>query len=447
VAADLPGKQSVEPPTNVRTLILALSCGLSFILYLHRYSWAFVKKPIQDEFQWDNETLGWLDGLFGFSYGVGQVPTGMLGDWFGARVLLTSSVIAWSLALLAVTIAVGVWQMAAARMTFGVAQASCYPMLNKASKNWFPLGMRTTAQAWIATFFGRGGGAASFFLFGTVLLGWLEMPWRWALAVLALLGTASGVLFFFLFRNAPAEHPWSNAAEADLVIASDPQAVVASHSRLAWGTVARSRTMWFLFLRAFVSNMADVVFVYWLATYLSDFKGYGNKHAGWMAALPLIGGALGGIWSGTLQSNLIRRGVDRGWVRSGVGFCGKGAAAALLLASLSLDLSGPALAVAFLMVKFFTDWEQPAEWGTLSDIVGRGGATAFACVNTAGSLGGFVASPLVGRILDSYKVDGAVTADGWNVVFLLLALEYVIAASCWLFIDCRKPLDPTPAEA
>src|SRR5205085_485651 len=80
-------------------LVLGLACGLSFLLYLHRYTWGIIKEDVQKEFGWNTVTLGWMDGLFALSYGVGQVPSGMLCDWFGARLLLGGSVLLWSLAL------------------------------------------------------------------------------------------------------------------------------------------------------------------------------------------------------------------------------------------------------------------------------------------------------------------------------------------------------------
>lgn len=430
-----------QAPTHVRYLVLTLACAISFVLYLHRYAWGFAKRDLQAEFGWDPVTLGWLDGLFGAAYGAGQVPAGMLGDWFGAHLLLGVSILTWSLALLAVTVATGITSMAAARVTFGVAQASCYPVLNKVSKNWFPVSMRTTAQGWIATFFGRAGGAASFVLFGTVLLGWLELPWRVALIAISLLGVACGVLFLLLFRNTPGEHPWANAAEAELILAGDPQAVYATRSLLRWSTLLHSVVVWFMCVRAFISNLADVVYVYWLPLYLLEVKGVSTVNAGWLAALPLIGGALGGLTSGMLQSTLIQRTGNRRWARSGIGFTGKLLAGVFMLASLGLDAAW-LIALLFLVVKYFSDWEQPAEWGTISDIAGRNAATVFACVNTAGSLGGFVAGPLTGFVLRSYQDGGLPTTAGWNAVFVIIAMEYFGAAVCWVFIDCRKPLEP-----
>src|SRR5437667_7161969 len=88
-----------ERATRVRLLVLGLACGLSFLLYLHRYTWGIIKEDVQKEFGWNTVTLGWMDGLFALSYGVGQVPSGMLCDWFGARLLLGGSVLLWSLAL------------------------------------------------------------------------------------------------------------------------------------------------------------------------------------------------------------------------------------------------------------------------------------------------------------------------------------------------------------
>ncbi len=426
-------------PTNVRTLVLALSCAVSFVLYLQRYAWGFIKKDIQDEFGWDSVTLGWLDGLFGVTYGVAQIPAGMLCDWFGVHLLLGSIILLWSLALGGFALASSLTSMSAARIVFGFAQAGCYPALSKASKNWFPLATRTTAQGLIATFFGRGGGAASFFLFGTVLLGWLELPWRWAVGIFTLLGVLVGLVFLALFRNTPKDHPWANDEEGALITSGDPTAAHAAGSRVDWGRLARSRSMQFLLLRSFASNLADVLFVNWVPLYLRTEKEVGSLSAGWMAALPLVGGALGGLFSGTLQSYLVQRTGSRRWVRSSVGLVGKFFAALLILTCLWAE---EALTVCclFLAVKFFSDWEQPAEWGTISDVAGRSSATVFACVNTVGAFGNFAAGPLTGLVLAVFSAGATVTGAGWNAVFVLLAAEYLVAAGCWLFINCERPL-------
>ncbi len=432
------------PPTSVRSLILVLCCAVSFVLYLHRYAWGFFKKDVQEEFGWDTVELGWMDSLFTASYAAAQIPSGILCDWFGARSLLGTIIILWSLALGSLALAKSSLQMGAARLMFGFAQAGCYPALNKVTKNWFPLSVRSTNQGWIATFSGRGGGAASFILFGTVLVGWLGLPWRGAVGVFTVLGVVLGVVFLRLFRNSPEEHPLSNAAEARLIAADDPFALGATGSHLRWRSLLANRTVYFLFLRTIAGNMADLMFVYWVPLYLRTEKGVDTATSGWMAALPLLGGALGGLTSGRLQSYLIRRRGWHRWGRGAVGMTGK-LTAACLIWTCAAPHTALSVSLVFMAVKFFSDWEQPAEWGTITDIAGRSAATVTACVNSVGALGAFVASPLTGFVLKQFSEGEHVTAAGWNAAFLLIALEYVVAASTWLFIDRTRSLDAAPA--
>ena len=79
-----------EKPTNVRWLMFVLACGTSFILYLHRYTWGFVKVEVREETGWAEWQLGFLDSIFNASYGFAQIPSGILCDWFGPHVLLGS---------------------------------------------------------------------------------------------------------------------------------------------------------------------------------------------------------------------------------------------------------------------------------------------------------------------------------------------------------------------
>ena len=429
-----PPPDELQQPTNVRTLVFAMACGISFLLYLHRYTWGFIKTDVKQEFGWNDTTMGWVDGLFAFSYAIAQIPSGIVCDWFGSHLLLGTIIILWSVALTGFALARDLTSMCAARLAFGIAQAGCYPALNKVSKNWFPLIGRTAAQGWIATFSARAGGALSFILIGPVLLHGLGLTWREALFVLTVLGIGCGMLFLLLFRNTPRQHPWANEAEAELISLGDSEAAHATRSVLNWGSLVVNRSIWFLFVRAFASNLADVVYVYWIPQYLRDEKHLDPSMTGWLAALPLLGGACGGIASGLLQTRLIKSGVNRRWARSSIGFIGKLMAATLLLSSLALE-QAVLIATALLVVKFFSDAEQPAEWGTISDLAGRNAATVFACVNTMGALGGFIAGPITGYVLGQF---------GWNAVFILTACEYVVAALAWMLIDCTKPIALSP---
>src|SRR5262245_2547514 len=100
---------------------------MSFLLYLHRYTWGILRVELSREFGWDNTTLGWLDSAFMVSYAAGQIPGGMLGDWFGPRLVLTGMALVWSLTMGGMALARSFSSMAGARALFGLAQAGCYP--------------------------------------------------------------------------------------------------------------------------------------------------------------------------------------------------------------------------------------------------------------------------------------------------------------------------------
>ena len=61
-----------------------------------------------------------------------------------------------------------------------------------------------------------------------------------------------------------------------------------------------------------------------------------------------------------------------------------------------------AIVLVFALVKFFGDWSQPAVWGSVTDIAGRNTASVFGCINTMGSIAGFVAGPTMGLVIESF---------------------------------------------
>jgi MFS family permease len=401
---------SNEKPTNVRWLMFALSSGTSFILYLHRYTWGFIKVDVREETGWSEWQLGFLDSVFNASYAFGQIPSGILCDWFGPHVLLGSIIGLWSLSMAGVALATGFTSMLTARLVFGLTQAGCYPTLNKVSKLWFPMTVRTSVQGWIATFFGRGGGAMSFLLFSTVLLGWCELPWRVALVVMTVIGILFAIVFCLLFRNTPREHPWANVAEEKLITEGNSEVAEGAGSKLKWSRLLRSGNMAVFFFQQFTSAFADNVYVYWIPLFLLTAKNVDVKQAGWMAALPLLGGAVGGMLGGVLQNSLIQRTGNRRWSRSLIGLTGKLLATVFMFVSLGFDSAVVILSI-FAVVKFFGDWSQPTVWGTVTDIAGRNAASVFASVNTVGSIAGFVAGPTMGLIIMAYSDSHAVEAE------------------------------------
>jgi hypothetical protein len=205
--------------------------------------------------------------------------------------------------------------------------------------------------------------------------------------------------------------------------------------------VFRSPIVLCLLFQQFTAAYVDNFFANWMPSYLANARHIDMKGIGWMAALPLVGGALGGMLAGgVLQSWLIRRTGNRRWSRAAVGMTGSLMAGACLFASLSFD-SAVSVAWAFFVLKFFADWAQPAVWGTVTDLGGRNSASLFALVNTSGSLAGFAAGPTMGKAIDFFGGGAKDNPAGWTALFVIIGTVYVASGLTWLFIDCTRTVE------
>jgi MFS transporter, ACS family, glucarate transporter len=213
--------QGTQIPTKRRWIVFGLAAATSFILYLHRYTWNFIRPELMDEYKFSNQEMGILDTAFYASYSLGQIPGGIICDMFGPHLFVGIIIAIWSLTMPCLGLAGSMNGLIAARLGFGAAQAGCYPSLAKVTREWFPIGQRTTLQGLVASFFGRSGGAMSSLLFGSVLMGVCGFSWRVALTMLAVLGLILAVLFIWQCRNRPQDDPRCNEAERTLIRAGD----------------------------------------------------------------------------------------------------------------------------------------------------------------------------------------------------------------------------------
>lgn len=437
--------------SQVRWRIFALACGASFLLYLHRYSWNVIGPKLQSDLSFSHTQVAFLFSLFYYTYSIGQIPSGIIVDRWGPHRLLSAMIVFWSLALTVIAQSSQVFTIAFGRLIFGAAQAGCYPALAQVTKQWFPSSSRTVLQGWIATTFGRSGGAMSPIILGVLLMGWLELDWHTAVMLLGLVGLAFAGLFWYLFRDTPALHSGVNAAELSIIREGDAdepsRSIETSVPAVKPSLLLRHRSLRFFVLQQFLDAGSDVAFVSLIGAYFLQARGLDISSTGWLASLPLWGGALGGIAGGWLNDRLIRSTGSRRWSRSSVGFSGKVLGCIMLLAVVSQSSSLGA-AICLMAAKFFSDWSQPTTWGTCTDIGGRYSATIFSVINTAGTSGG-IAMPLVfGGLLDWFTrttgQEPLVThVTNWGPLFYLLSGMYLLSGVCWLMVDCTEPIGST----
>lgn len=430
-----------EQPSKVRWLVFALGCAISWMLYLHRYTFGLIKPKLQEEFGWTPTELGQLDAAFSSCYVIFQFPAGILADALGAHLFLGGIIIAWSIALALVALTSELTTMRLARAAFGAGQAGTFAALSRITRSWFPLAVRTSVQGWIGVFFGRMGGASANILFGSLMIGVLHLSWQTAIYVLAAGGVALGIGFLVYFRDTPRQHGWVNEAEAELI--EGLPASSQSAERLSVSAMLRRMrpravfNLLSLSLQSWLSTLADNIYVAWIPLFLWEVHKLDYATMGVFSMLPLLGGACGGAVGGWLNDWLIHRTGNRRWSRSAIGLAGKGIAGLLLFSALFYYDRPYVFCGMLFLVKFFGDWSLATSWGTVTDIGGRTSATVFAFNNSVASTAEIVAPLMYGYIIQFYE---------WRDGFIIVTAAYGLCAASWLLVNCTIPLiDEQPA--
>jgi ACS family glucarate transporter-like MFS transporter len=244
-------------------------------------------------------------------------------------------------------------------------------------------------------------------------------------------------LFWKAFRDPPSE---ARGVDPERQGRHDPGPVLPASpapatlpARRAW----RNRSLRFFTLQQFLDAGSDVAFVSLIGKYFLNAHGFDIARTGWLASLPLWGGALGGIAGGWLNDRSIAATGNRRWSRSGVGCIGK-LIGGLMLALVVRQEDGMAAAWLLMAAKFFSDWSQPTVWGACTDLGGRFSATVFGIINTAGTLGGIVMPLVFGKLLDRFTTP---TGSDWGPLFFLLTVMYLASGACWLLVDCSRTIE------
>ena len=371
-------------PTRYK--LIAWTFSLSMLLYIDRVAISTARTPVSEAFNLSDTQFGWVLSSFALGYALFQTPAGLLADRYGARRVLTLIVALWSLFTALTGLAWGFASLLLFRFVFGAAEAGAYPTCARAFYAWLPTAERGLAQG--INFSGSRLGAA----FALPAVAWLIVTagWRGAFVILGALGVVWAFAWHAWFRNTPAEHPRVSEAERHLIAAGRPLADPVAQSAPPVGVLWRSRNVRVAMGQYFASNFTFFFCLTWLFPHVQRTYQLDALYTGLLAAMPLVGGALGNWVGGAVVDSLYRRGRWResrqypaifGFIMSALG----------LLASLAFQSPIPAV-LCLTLAMFGSDMTLPPSWAFCID-VGRSNAGAVSgTMNMAGNIGSFVTS-------------------------------------------------------
>jgi MFS family permease len=178
----------------------------------------------------------------------------------------------------------------------------------------------------------------------------------------------------------------------------------------------------------FITNLLNI--------YLHDHRRLSDATTAWLSGLPLACGIVSCLLGGALSDWLIRRTGSRKWGRRLVGCAALALAAAAALSVIWAHEVG-SLALALCAMFFFNDATMGPAWASCADVGERHAGALSGAMNMTGSLFAAVGMGLAGRLFHRGLDD---------VVFVLFACSYALAALCWLAVDVTRPLVPRAEE-
>lgn len=450
-----PPPLSVAAPTRVRYWMLFLLCFLAMITYMDRAANGSAKKAIMDDLGVGEDDFFWVLMAFQFAYAIFEIPSGWLGDTKGPRATLLRVVLWWS-AFVALTGFVGLKELPGIylgfsaliviQFLFGVGEAGAFPNIAKALYNWFPAGDRGFAKSiiWMSARFMGGLTPMVWILLTDPTLG--NLSWREAMWLFAGVAAVWCVVFYFVFRNKPAENPAVNAAELAEINANRYE--TKGPVRVPWGRLLRSRNLWAICLMYVVTNYCWYFLMYFLPRAMqTEFKSWMDTTGGkvlvaLLAGCPLLIGMFGCLLGGTLSDRYIRRTGDRKWGRRLFGMIGYGGAGLCYFAAAGVKIADPnnlfLFAFFLVLMGFMNDLIMAPAWAVCQDIGRDYAATVSGTMNMFGNLVGAVSTLLVtGLILKNFP-----GTQGILICFAMYGIVYFLGVGLWLLIDPTQPIAP-----
>ena len=349
---------TLAQPTYARYGVLGFLCSMAFVLYLDRVCISQALVPIQEEFGLTNTHMGVVMMAFTLAYGLFEIPTGLWGDRFGSRRVLTRIVLWWSaftaltgcvpyLDLQFLTLPLSLVLLILVRFLFGAGEAGALPNAARILMHWFSSSERGRMQGLFQASMHVGGAIAP------LVAAWIietRVGWRGTFVIFGSVGVVWAALFYWWFRDKPSEHPGVNQAELQWI---GPPPQDAGHGAVPWGEALVHPNVWLLGITITLSAFNSYFFFSWYSAYLRQAREVSNMTAGLLAALALVGATGGSLLGGVIADLITRYAANRYHTRRLLALASYFSAAVFLFASVNVDttwLSAVFCAIACLLL-------------------------------------------------------------------------------------------------
>lgn len=190
---------SESKPTKTRWWILFLMALVYLICSMDRGNLSVAAPEVAKEFHLSKTAMGVVLAAFTWTYAIGQVPVGWLGDRYGPRKVLTIIMYGVGLAPILNGLAVGMNSLLCSRLFLGIVEAGCFPVASRGMQMWFHRSERGRVQG-ITHALSSVAVAVTPPIAAAILYAW---GWRAIFYVFGSFGIIWAIAFSIIFRDTP----------------------------------------------------------------------------------------------------------------------------------------------------------------------------------------------------------------------------------------------------
>ena len=377
---------------SASTVVIALLCAMSFILYVDRVNLSTAAGPMAREFGLSNTQLGLAFSAFSWTYAIFQIIGGALADRIGPKRTLTICAVIWTVTTIATGFVGGLLSLVLVRLVLGIGEGATLPAAARAISNWTPTARRGFVQG-ITHSSSRFGNAITPPVVAALVV---AFSWRASFWVLGLMSIVWVAVWLWYFTDSPRDHPGITETELLLLPEHGHHAKAAARP-VPWARLLRRMAPTSVVY--FCYGWSSWMFFTWLPTIFLQGWHMDIRNSALFAAGVFLSGVVGDTLGGVVSDAILRRTGNLTRARSNL-IAIVMVASLLCLVPVLLTKNLAVVSVCLSASFFFLEMMIGPIWAVPMDIAPDYAGTASGVLNVGSALAGIITPLLFGLIVD-----------------------------------------------
>jgi MFS transporter, OPA family, glycerol-3-phosphate transporter len=406
-----------------RMLGAVMFCYLFY--YTGRQTFGFAIPGIQQELGLSKQTLGWVSAGMLWSYAIGQLINGNLGDHLGGRRMMTAGAVVSFVLNWCTSFGIGFKSLFVCWSANGVAQSMGWAPGSRLVANWW--GSHERGRAFGFFVLAAGFSSVLSYITSLVVLDVLHLGWRWIFRLPVVLMLVGGLVVWLVARDRPSNLGFADPRDENPTGTVLPSSLPSPSHETAWqryGAALRNGRLLLAGLAIGFQNSARYGLLVWVPVHFLGPAVSAGPFGKWVSVGLPVGMALGALASGWISDRFC------GSRRSGVITLFMTLAAFAAVAMFLLP-RGHLLGLPLLFLcGFFAYGPQSTFWALAPDLLGRERTgTAVGVMNSFAYLMAGLGEPLIGWTIQHNPFGAHSGVENTALVFPLVALFAACSAA------------------